>query len=279
MKKKLMLVLVIALIMGCIGQPYTVSAATKAKKETKVDGVKVNDLISGKFNNIDIVEVKNEYVLDGYRDWTEKKKVNYYKETETYTQTIIVTDKGLEYTNINSATEIYKNNNGKKTTDSSTWQYYNSAQKFGSNEVVSEDDFVGTVKTITLTKDMAKFGLVASRFKVSKTKLTDTEIKITGTYTFKVPSYKDQSVSNYESIASTLYDYSMWGDINIMGYTSKKYKDIKSNVTLIFDRETKQIISADIKCTMPKGGYKLYRFDKLFSTYKSYTQTYTFTHK
>jgi len=289
MKKKLLAGLLLATLAIGTFSPATVMAATtptktkttttKEKTPTKVDGVKISDLLTGKYNDISLVKDVNEY---------SKKfiisKTKYFEKTGT-TETTHTYDKE-KYWFERLLWQKRVDEKGKETIvyDGTVGAYSGKAQKWNTTIKGERDD--GTVWSTTLgsrEEESSIWKLDPSRFKTTSTKVTDKKIIIKGTYTLTPPKEVSEEVSKKDGLicvsalrdfAGLEFDISFWTPMSFSGNTTDLFKDVKCAVTLVFDRATKQIISLKIVPKLPENGYAINTFESEYILYDTHTVTF-----
>lgn len=300
MKNKLLAGLLLATLAIGTLSPTTVTAATtktttattKEETTTKVDGVKINDLLTGKYNKIISVNQKRERETVNYLGTKyEKKKIFFTDYAINRTITHYKTD-GIYFTGNGI---IYQRTFGKDYQDKNTDKYseyddtpsiirdkptykYNSDNFIPAGTNGSLYDWYGQVES--RKKEIAKWRLDPSCFKTTKTKLTDDEIIIKGTYTFSVQKLYD-GVYDYTQAEQLFHDYSFDADFydGVMRIftTNKTFKNVKCDATVVFYRDTKQIKSLELKAKLPKDGYAMNDYGTEVTNI--YNVSYTFEHQ
>ena len=287
MKKKLLAGLLLATLAIGTFSPATVMAATtstktattKEKTPTKVDGVKISDLLTGKYNDISIVKDVSEY----------SKKINIsktkYFETTGKVETTHTYDKE-KYWFESLLWQKRVDEKGKETIiyDGTVGAFSGNAQKWSTTEKGTRND--GTVWSKTLgsrEEESSIWKLDPSRFKTTSTKVTDKKITIKGTYTLTPPKIVSEKVSKKDGLnrvsvlrdfAGLEFDASFWSQMSFNINNMYVFKNVKCNVTLVFDRETKQIISLKIVPKLPKDGYAVDTYKSEYILNNAHTVTF-----
>lgn len=284
MKKKLLAgLLLVTLAIGTFS-PATVMAATtptktkttttKKKTPTKVDGVKISDLLSGKYNKIKTVTRERERETNVYLKSGKLLKTEYgvlfdefhYKSDGLYLTANVVKAYGL--TGDGTKTEYKTTSNTIGETPS---LYYNDKNTY--------EQYAGFFKDRPMEsrkKEIAKWKLDPSRFKTTKTKVTKDEITITGTYTFSVKNVTDKYYEADKEFNKLKFDLDFWDVMLVNPNQLDKFKDVKCSATVVFNRETKQIKSLELKATLPKKGYATNT--QGLETITIYNASFTFEH-
>ena len=290
MKKKLLAGLLLAtLAIGTLSPISSEAAAkkadtvTKAKTQTKIDGVAIKDLIAGKYNDISTVKVKTEEEVISYSE-PKIKKIFYTDYIVTERKYDYKIDKFIK----DFASPIQKRVYGKdykdKTidygdgyivtyTDEDINKYFYESlpyYRYNYKNVLKAEDSRLYFDTVTILgsreEEVAKWKLDPSCFKTTKAKLTDDEIIIKGTYTFsvkkirgKVHLYSENKCIEGYNFDRGFFDYIKY--IRGGGDEHKIYKSVKCNATAIFYRDTKQLKSLELKAKLPEKGYYLNQFE------------------
>ena len=302
MKKKLLAGLLLAtLAIGTLSPISSEAAAkkadtvTKAKTQTKIDGVAIKDLIAGKYNDISTVKVKTEEEIIQYSD-SKKKKIFFtdyvvtewkydYKIDKLYKDFASPIEKRAYGKDYKDKTIDYGDGYIVTYTDGDIGKYnyeFLPYYRYNYKNVLKAEDSRLYFDTVTILgsreEEVAKWKLDPSCFKTTKAKLTDDEIIIKGTYTFSVKKIRGKVNLYSEKKYIEGYNFDR-GFFNYIGKEDhlKIHKDVECNATAIFYRDTKQLKSLELKAKLPEKGYYLNQFESEAITL--YNVSYTFKHR